>query len=185
MPFSDPRIFIGGPEKAAIVIVDYDPAWPIRFERERRMIVRTLGDRALAVDHIGSTSVPGLAAKPIIDICLTTADSADESAYLGSLMEAGYELRVREPEFHQHRMLRSPAHDVHVHVFTLGSSEISRYFVFRDWLRQHPEDRDRYARTKRDLAQQDWPSSQDYADAKTEVVEEIIQRASTTKDPPQ
>lgn len=141
------------------------------------MIVGALADRALAVDHIGSTSVPGLAAKPIIDICLTVADSADESAYLGNLIEVGYEIRVREPEFHQHRMVRSHARDVHVHVFTVGSSEIDRYLVFRDWLRRQPEDRALYARTKRDLAKQDWPSTQDYADAKTAVVEEIIRRA--------
>jgi len=173
----DPSVFIGGPERVEIVIVDYDPEWPIRFEQERRTIVSALADRAIAVDHIGSTSVPGLAAKPIIDICLTVADSADEAAYLGDLIEAGYELRVREPEFHEHRLLRSKAHDVHLHVFTLGSSEIARFFVFRDWLRQHSDDRELYARTKRDLSAQDWPSTQDYADAKTGVVEEIIRRA--------
>ncbi|HXQ60158.1 MAG TPA: GrpB family protein, partial [Acidimicrobiales bacterium] len=71
MPSRDPRVFIGGPEKVSIVIVESDPQWPRRFEIERKKIVAALADRALAVDHIGSTSVPGLAAKPIIDICLT------------------------------------------------------------------------------------------------------------------
>ncbi len=170
-------IFIGGLEKVDIVIVDYDPEWPIRFEQERRTIVGALADRAIVVDHIGSTSVPGLASKPIIDICLTVADSADEGAYLEDLVEAGYQLRVREPAFHEHRMVRSQAHDVHIHVFTLGSSEIDRYLLFRDWLRGHPDDRALYARTKRDLSAQDWPSMQAYADAKTGVVEAIIQRA--------
>lgn len=181
----DAGIFIGGLEKTDIVIADYDPEWPIRFEQERETIVCALADRAIAVDHIGSTSVPGLAAKPIIDICLTVADSADESAYLGSLVQAGYELRVREPRFHEHRMLRTRAHDVHVHVFTVGSSEIAKYLVFRDWLRRQPEDRVLYAQTKGDLAKQDWPSTQDYADAKTDVVEAIIQRAQADRPPPQ
>jgi GrpB-like predicted nucleotidyltransferase (UPF0157 family) len=133
---SDPSMFICGREKADSVIVGYDSEWPIRFEQERTAIISALADRAIAVDQVGSTSVPGLAATPIIDICLTVADSADESAHLGSLTEVAYELQVREPAFHEHQMLRSQAHDVHVHVFALGSPEIARYLVFRDWLRQ-------------------------------------------------
>jgi len=177
MPSRDPRVFIGGPEKVSIVIVESDPQWPRRFEIERKKIVAALADRALAVDHIGSTSVPGLAAKPIIDICLTVADSSDEASYLGDLQAAGYELRVREPDFHEHRMLRTRAHDVHLHVFTQGSQEITRYLTFRNWLRQNDADRELYASTKRKLAQQDWPTMQHYADEKTDVVEAIIRRA--------
>jgi GrpB-like predicted nucleotidyltransferase (UPF0157 family) len=173
----DPEVFIGGPEKVSIVVVDYDPRWPRRFEIERKKIVAALAERALAVDHIGSTSVPGLAAKPIIDICLTVADSSAEDSYLGDLLAAGYQLRVREPDFHEHRMVRSAAHDVNVHVFTRGSQEITRYLIFRDWLRHNDADRELYASTKRALAPQDWPTMQHYADAKTDVVEAIIRRA--------
>jgi GrpB-like predicted nucleotidyltransferase (UPF0157 family) len=177
MPRRDASVFIGGPEKVDVVIVAYDPAWPRRFEIEREKIVGALAGRALAIDHVGSTSVPGLAAKPIVDICLTVADSSVESSYLGDLQAVGYELRVREPDFHEHRMLRSSAHDVHVHVFTHGSEEITRYRVFRDWLRQNAADRELYASTKRQLSNHDWPTMQDYADAKTDVVDTILGHA--------
>src|SRR5215468_7066479 len=163
-------VFVGGSERVEIVVVDYDPQWPTRFTAERNRIVNALGDQALAVDHIGSTSVPGLSAKPIIDICLTVADSADEGSYLPALEAAGYELRVREPDWHEHRMLRTPTRDVHLHVFTAGSSEILRLVTFRDRLRDSPEDRALYASTKKRLAATDWPTMQDYADAKNEVI---------------
>jgi GrpB-like predicted nucleotidyltransferase (UPF0157 family) len=173
----DPGVFIGGPENVEIVVVDYDPGWPQRFELQQQKILVALGERALSVDHIGSTSVPGLAAKPIIDICLAVSDSSDEESYLAPLEAAGYELRVREPDFHEHRMVRTHAHDVHVHIFTQGSGEIDRYLTFRDWLRHHDADRELYASTKRELAERDWPTMQHYADAKTDVVEAIIRRS--------
>lgn len=171
-------VVIGGPEKRDIVIADHDPAWARRFEGERDRIVTALGERARAVHHIGSTAVPGLAAKPIVDIILVVEDSSDEPAYLPDLEAAGYELRVREPEWDEHRMMRTPAHDVHVHIFTEGSSEIARHLEFRDWLRKHDDDRVLYERTKRELAARDWPTMQDYADAKTEVVTGIMARAT-------
>jgi GrpB-like predicted nucleotidyltransferase (UPF0157 family) len=171
--------FVGEPpEKVTIVIADYDLTWPRRFELEKERIATALGPRVLAVEHIGSTSVPGLAAKPIIDICVVVGDSADEASYLPHLEASGYELRVREPDWHEHRMLRTPAHDVHVHIFTVGSSEIDRLFAFRDWLRTNDADRELYESTKRELAQQDWPTMQHYADAKTTVVEDILARAT-------
>jgi GrpB-like predicted nucleotidyltransferase (UPF0157 family) len=164
------------PERVPIVIVDADPAWADRFEHERTRIVGALGAAAVSVDHIGSTSVPGLAAKPIIDICLAVEDSSDEPAYVPALEAAGYELRVREPDWHEHRMLRTPARDVHIHVFTVGSSEIARHLRFRDHLRRDPADRARYEAVKRDLAARDWPTMQDYADAKDDVIAEITAR---------
>ena len=159
-----------------IVIAQYDPAWPIRFEHEREQIVSALGERALEVHHIGSTSVPGLAAKPIVDIILVVTDSADEPSYLPQLEAAGYELRAREPDWHEHRLVRTPAHDVHVHIFSDGSSEIARHVAFRDWLRTHDDDRALYERAKRDLATRDWPTMQHYADAKNEIVGDITAR---------
>jgi GrpB-like predicted nucleotidyltransferase (UPF0157 family) len=182
-PHDDPILaasreaLIGEPEKVAIVVVEYDPAWPGRFESERNHIKNALGSRALGIEHIGSTSVPGLAAKPIVDVCVTVANSADEDSYVPDLESAGYELRVREPDWHEHRMLRTAARDVHVHVFTVGSPEIHRHLAFRDWLREDEDDRALYARTKRGLAQRDWPTMQHYADAKNEVIEAIMVRA--------
>jgi GrpB-like predicted nucleotidyltransferase (UPF0157 family) len=168
---------IGEPEKVAIVIVDYDPTWPQRFEIERAKILEALGSAALSVEHIGSTSVPGLAAKAIIDVCVVVADSSQETSYVPALELEGYAVRVREPDWHEHRMLRSAARDVHVHVFTLGSSEPARNLTFRDWLRDHDADRARYEATKRDLAKRDWPTMQHYADAKADVIATILARA--------
>lgn len=127
----------------------------------------------------GKTSVVGLAAKPIVDICVVVADSSEEASYVPDLERAGYRLRVREPDWHEHRMLRTETRDVHVHVFTVGSSEIERYLVFRDRLRANDEDRALYSATKRRLAEKDWPTMQHYADAKDGVIALIVERAST------
>ena len=122
------------------------------FEREADRIRAVLGSRALRIEHTGSTSVPGLAAKPIIDILLVVADSADEGAYLPALEAAGYVLRIREPDWHEHRMFKGPDTEVNLHVFSSGCPEIDRVLMFRDWLRTHAADRDLYARTKLALA---------------------------------
>jgi GrpB-like predicted nucleotidyltransferase (UPF0157 family) len=160
-----------------IRVVDYDPEWPRLFEREATRIRAALGERAMQLEHIGSTSVPGLAAKPIIDIMLAVPDSADEPAHLPDLEAAGYVLVIREPDWYQHRALKGADTDVNLHVYPAGCPELERCLVFRDRLRDHPGDRERYQRAKRELAQRDWTYVQQYADAKTEVIEEIIARA--------
>ena len=158
-------------------VVDYDPRWPALFRREAARIRALLGERALRLEHIGSTSVPELAAKPIIDILLVVADPADEPAYLPDLEAAGYVLVIREPEWFQHRCLKGPDTNLNLHVHPPDSPEIERSLLFRERLRTAPEDRARYQRAKRELAQRDWTYVQQYADAKTEVIEEIIARA--------
>jgi GrpB-like predicted nucleotidyltransferase (UPF0157 family) len=173
-----PRVLIGPLESSVIRIVDYDPGWPRRFADEAAKIHAALGSRELRIEHIGSTSVPGLAAKPIVDILLVVEDAAAESTYLPALEAAGYVLRVREPDFFEHRMLRTPAKDVHVHVFSPDSPEIERYLLLRDRLRADAADRELYAQTKRSLAARNWPTMQHYAEAKTEVIESIIARAA-------
>jgi GrpB-like predicted nucleotidyltransferase (UPF0157 family) len=167
---------IGGIEKRRIEICEYDPNWPAEFETHRDHIIRALGSAALQIEHHGSTSVPGLAAKPIIDMLLVVKDSSDEAAYLPHLESAGYILRVREPDWHEHRMLRTPEKDVHLHVFSVGCSEIERHLIFRDHLRENSGDRALYEETKKRLASQDWPSMNDYAEAKTEVITQIMAR---------
>ncbi len=160
-----------------IQIVDYDPEWPRLFEREAKRVQDTLGNRVLLIEHVGSTSVPGLAAKPKIDVLLVVADSADEQAYIPALEAAAYVLRIREPDWYEHRMLKGPDTDINLHVFSSGCSEIDRMLLFRDWLRSHAADRRLYERTKRELARLNWKYTQNYADAKTAVVEEILARA--------
>ena len=171
--------WVGDPRPLAgrIVLADYDPAWPRRYRREADRVRALLGERALGVEHVGSTSVPGLAAKPIIDIVLVVADSADERAYVPALEAAGYALRIREPDWYQHRVLKGPDTDINLHVFSRDCPEVQRMLAFRDRLRANRSDRERYERAKRELAERDWKYVQNYADAKTAVVEEIVARA--------
>ena len=160
-----------------ILIVDYNPEWPRLFEHEAERVQATLGDRVLLIEHVGSTSVPGLAAKPRIDMLLVVANSADEPAYVPALEAAAYMLRIREPDWYEHRMFKGPDTDINLHVFSPGCSEIERMLLFRNWLRSNASDRALYERTKRELARKDWKYTQNYADAKTAVVEEILTRA--------
>lgn len=134
------------------------------------------------LEHIGSTSVPGLVAKNIIDILLVVADSSDESSYLPDLEEAGYRLTIREPEWHQHRLFKGPDININLHVFTIGSPEIERHLLLRNWLRMNPKERELYSETKNKLASQKWHYVQNYADAKSTVIEEMISRARASKD---
>lgn len=165
---------LGGP----IVLARYDPAWPESYLREEARIRDALGARALLVEHVGSTSVPGLAAKPRIDVVVAVADSSDEPAYVPPLEARGLVLRIREPEWHEHRVLVGSDPGSNVHVFTAGCPEIDRMIRFRDWLRAHEDDRLLYEASKRALAARSWKHVQNYADAKTEVVESILARAT-------
>jgi GrpB-like predicted nucleotidyltransferase (UPF0157 family) len=169
------------PYAAQVVVVDYDPAWPRWFAWDRDRIAAALGPTALSIEHAGSTSVPGLPAKPVIDIVLQVEDATDEERYVPQLAAVGYALRIREPEWLEHRVVhrRGAPHDVNVHVFSprYAQREIRRMLAFRDWLRVNEDDRDRYAAVKRALSTREWRYVQDYADAKSEVVEEILARA--------
>jgi len=167
---------VGGIEKRALVIADPDPSWPTVFAEHENRIRVALG-AARKVEHIGSTSVPGLAAKPIIDILVTVDDITSEEDYLDPLLRAGYQLRVREPG---HRMVRTPALDVHVHLLESGDPAGSDYLLFRDHLRRDSTDRELYERAKRELVRYDWADMNAYADAKTAVITEIKERARGT-----
>jgi GrpB-like predicted nucleotidyltransferase (UPF0157 family) len=170
---------IGEPQRldGPVFLAEYDEDWPTQFEREERRIRRALGERALQVEHVGSTSIPGLAAKPVIDIALVVVDSSDEPSYAPALEAASYVLRIREPDWEQHRLFKGVDPDVNLHVFSPGSREVDRMVGFRNWLRESLADRELYLRTKRELSQRTWKYVQHYADAKTEVVEEILARA--------
>jgi GrpB-like predicted nucleotidyltransferase (UPF0157 family) len=169
------------PLNSTIYLAPYDPAWPLLFTRLAKQIHEALGDAVLLLEHVGSTSVPGLSAKPIIDIVLAVADSSDESSYVKPLEEKGYTLRIREPDWYEHRLLKAPEVEGNLHVFSAGCEEIERMLLFRDWLRTHPDDRLRYEETKRELAAQTWKYTQNYADAKTEVVQEILAQARRSR----
>ncbi len=166
-----------------ILLKEYDPRWPELFAEEKIRILNALGERALAVEHVGSTSVPGLCAKPIIDILLLVENPAEEGAYVPFLESAGYRLRIREPEWHEHRMLKGEQPEVNLHVFREGNEEAGRMLAFRDHLRTDERDRELYAAEKRRLAAADWKYVQDYADAKTETVQAIMKRAVSAQKP--
>jgi len=163
-----------------IAVVDYDCEWPRKFEREKEKIRAALGSRALRIEHVGSTSVPDLPAKPVIDIVLVVAVSNDEPQYAPALEKAGYRLKIREPVWFEHRMFTDAESSVNLHVFSAGCPEIERMVRFRDWLRANKDDRELYAQTKRTLAEREWKYTQNYADAKSAVVEEILSRAQPT-----
>ena len=165
------------PHNGRITLVESDPNWPVLFDREAVRVRGALGPVVVQLEHVGSTSVPGLVAKPIIDILLVVRDSADEPNYVPALTEAGYRLVIREPAWLEHRLLKGPTTDINVHVFTAGADEVDRMLRFRDRLRTDAGDRELYAHTKRRLAQRQWRHVQHYAQAKSEVVEQILQRA--------
>ena len=165
------------PHNGTIPLWPYDPAWPAQYAAEEGKIRTALGDKALVLEHVGSTSIPGISAKPILDILLAVADSADEASYVPALTAQGYRLHLREPDWEQHRVIKGDAPMVNLHVFTAGSGEIQRMLAFRDRCRTIPEERELYERTKQDLAGRVWRHVQHYANAKSEVVEAIIARA--------
>jgi GrpB-like predicted nucleotidyltransferase (UPF0157 family) len=166
-----------------VELAEHDPRWASMFEAERSLILAALGPLALSVDHVGSTSVPLLAAKPTIDIVLTVTDSADEASYVPVLERCDFVFVLREPDWFEHRLLRREPRLVNLHVFTDGCAEVAHMIGFRDWLRDHDDDRALYEQAKRALATRNWDVVQDYADAKTGIVAEIKRRAGLIDSP--
>lgn len=175
---------IGGRERRTIVLAPHDPAWSQRFAALRAELARGLAGVAVRIDHIGSTAVPGLDAKPIVDLQIAVAAGVagaaaaaaclDEAALTPPMVALGYELRVREPA---HLMYRTPARDVHAHVWIAGGDDERRHLIFRDWLRRSPADRALYAAVKHGLAAREWDDMNDYAAAKSAVIADITARA--------
>lgn len=163
-----------------VEVVDPDPTWPRQAQRLMTQVQQVLGVRVLGLQHVGSTAVPGLAAKPVLDLDLTVADSAAESDYVPELVHAGFTLVVREPWWHEHRSLVGEAPRCNLHVFSPGSPEPVRHRIFRDWLRNHPDDLARYAAAKRDASAAARAAGEhvmEYNARKQAVVREIYDRA--------
>jgi GrpB-like predicted nucleotidyltransferase (UPF0157 family) len=178
------KVTVGDPQflRRPVEIVEYDPDWPRLYEREEARVRSALGGQVARIEHAGSTSVPGLPAKPVIDITLEVPDSSDERGYIPDLEAAGYTLQIREPDWFQHRLLKGPDTNVNLHVFSAGCEEVDRMLLLRDRLRANAEDRELYAAAKRELAARDWKYVQQYADAKSDVVQEILARAKAARD---
>ncbi|MEU4530002.1 GrpB family protein [Micromonospora ureilytica] len=169
---------VGNPPRTwkSVVIEEYDSAWAQRFIVVRSSLTEALGGLIIGVEHVGSTAVPGLAAKPVIDVDLSIEDTAEESGYLPALERLGFRLVLREPWWHGHRMLVSLTEDVNLHVWPRGAPEPVRHRLFRDWLRSHPQDREVYAAAKRRLARDTAHRPRDYSLAKNTVIDEIYAR---------
>jgi GrpB-like predicted nucleotidyltransferase (UPF0157 family) len=173
-PDVDDVYLVGGTEKRDLEVVRYNSEWPDTFAEHQQRLQRALHAVAVDIEHIGSTSVTGLAAKPIIDIMVAVDDITAEEDYLDAVLAAGYLLRVREPG---HRLVRTPNRDVHIHIYEKGDQAITNYLLFRDRLRLDSDDRALYARTKEALIRQGFEDMNAYSDAKTEVVAAIMARA--------
>jgi GrpB-like predicted nucleotidyltransferase (UPF0157 family) len=170
---------VGGQPPRKIEVVRYDESWPADFERMAERVRSALGDRVLALEHIGSTSVPGLAAKPVIDADLVVADSADEAAYVPDLEAVGFRLHIREPDWEEHRLFTVEDPPTHLHVFSPAATEPRRHIAFRDWLRKHADDRAAYAALKSELGSRGFTDGMDYNNHKAELVYDIYERILT------
>ncbi|MGW6131165.1 GrpB family protein [Cellulomonas sp. NPDC055163] len=163
-----------------ITVTDHDPAWADAAAVLADRVRRALADGVLALEHVGSTSVPGLAAKPIIDLDLTVTDSTDEAAYVPALEAEGFTLVLRERAWHEHRVLVHAGPRANLHVWSPDSPEAVRHRLLRDWLREHPEDRAAYAAAKHAAADRlradGGGSGMDYNELKAPVVREILDR---------
>ena len=164
------------PPRDPIVINEPDPRWATLFASESVRLHAALGDTVVRLEHVGSTSVPGLPAKPIIDIDLQVGDSTAEHTYVPQLEAIGYRLTLRQPWWHEHRLLVGPDDRYFVHIFTVGAPETIRHLLFRDWLRSHPDDRDLYASVKREIATSTAERPADYNLAKNTVIDDIYTR---------
>ena len=173
------RVTVGAPQQLTgqITIAAHDAAWSVAYRQHATKISAALGDRVRRLEHVGSTAVPQLPAKPVIDIVLEVIDSAVEPDYAPDLEAAGYELRIREPDWFEHRLFSDIVGAVNLHVFSDACPETERMIQFRDWLRSHPDDRELYAQAKQELAARHWSYMQQYADAKTDVIDSIMGRA--------
>ena len=179
--YDEPEIEFVAPRRpmTEIVITDYDPSWPDLAGDEIRRISEALGTQFVSIEHVGSTSVPGLPAKPIIDLDLAVPDPTDEAAYIPHLEAAGYEFRFRERVWHEHRFLRRDVPHVNLHVFGPDSPELIRHRLLRDWLRTHPADAAEYARVKRDSATASNASAEDvmaYNRRKEPFIRDLLDR---------
>ena len=170
------RALVHGLRPVFVELAGYDPAWPAAYAAVAVRLCGVLGERVRRIEHIGSTSVPGLAAKPVIDVVAGLVDPDDEDAFLPDLARDGWDLRAREAG---HRCLRGCVGDlgVNLHCYAEDSAEIVRYLAFRDRLRAHPDERRRYEELKRSLTGREWADMNHYADAKGPLIEEIVARA--------
>lgn len=181
-----PRVYPGfewtsGEQRASqerIDVTPYDATWPARFASMRARLAAALGAVALRIDHVGSTSVPGLAAKPIVDVQVSVRDHAHEAAYVPAIEELGFVLRARDD---QHRYFKPPPGSPRthqIHVCSAGGDWERDHLLFRDYLRAHPARADEYGALKTALALKFGDDRVGYTDAKTSFILDALELAS-------
>lgn len=165
-----------------VEIVDYDPRWPLRYEEERAAIVQALGDDIVAIEHIGSTSIPGLCAKPILDIQVGVKRMVPAQVLEERLQRLGYRQNPEADDPNRRLFYRKgKPRTHHLHIMPVDSWDFERHVLFRDYLRKHPVLRDQYGQLKRELAEQHGHNRQDYTDAKTTFVESVVALAQAER----
>ncbi|MDR3503580.1 MAG: bifunctional GrpB family protein/GNAT family N-acetyltransferase [Legionella sp.] len=164
-------------QKRLINVLPYDSHWPEQFTEEAQSIQKALGANCIEIHHIGSTAVPGLAAKPIIDMIPVVLDITQVDAMNPLMAALGYEVKGESGMLFRRFFQKGDTQpSFNVHVFEQGSSEIERHVKFRDWMRAHPEDRDAYAQLKQDLAQLHPDDLSAYCFGKEDFVSRIDKR---------
>lgn len=151
-------------------LAEYTPEWVNLFQKEKKLISNKLQDKIVTVEHIGSTSVPGLGAKPIVDILLGVRKISDADGFIPKMIELGYEYRNNFENVMPYRRYFTKPGFYHIHTVEVTSEFWRRHLLFRDYMRAHDEIRDAYFKTKSKLAEQEWDDTNDYAYAKTEFI---------------
>jgi len=165
-----------------VVISDYSPQWPVLYEEEKVKILEVIGQRVVEIQHIGSTAVPGLGAKPIIDIMVGVRQLADAEGCIKPLQSIGYEyVPEHEASIPERRYFRKGPVNAHrhLHMVEVSGDFWERHLLFRDFLRTHPEVADEYLALKKGLAVKYGTERERYTDAKTSFIEQVVERART------
>jgi len=173
--------------KSSIIIADYDPKWPIIYEEEKAKILSAVGNKVVAVEHVGSTAVPGLEAKPVIDIMVGVSHLSDASECVEPLKNIGYEYvpeyeaSIPERRFFRKGPSEIPNQHFHLHMVERTSSFWERHFLFRDYLRTHPSVAQRYYRLKKESTAKHGSDHEAYTEAKTSLIEQVLAEAYASK----
>jgi GrpB-like predicted nucleotidyltransferase (UPF0157 family) len=170
-----------------VAVVEYNKEWPKLFDQERNLLLTELGKTAVCIEHIGSTSVPGLAARPVIDIMAGLRDFAEADSLVPKVTDLGYTyIREYEDVIPNRRFFRKTQNGKdthHIHMVEIGSEFWERHLLFRDYLKENPETATEYALLKKKLARHQWKDTNDYAEAKTQFIKGIEEQARERKKP--
>ena len=164
-----------------VEVVPHNPQWRDGFEVEAKQIAAALGDNVVATHHIGSTAIPGIYAKPIIDVLVEVSDLAEADARSSAMQSLGYEVMGEfgiacRRYFRKDNQLGIRTH--HIHTFAVGTAEVERHLAFRDYLIAHPEEAQQYSELKRKLAEQHPQNMDGYIAGKDSFIKELDQRAA-------